>query len=88
MSTSAGCSLSMSNRPDTCDSLHVTSLASDVVSRAVIFFSRYLLLDIPHIFCGMPLLQSRDSCKYINFNELLWNYENLKTRPFYEIFIL
>ena len=63
-----------------CDSLHVTSLASDVVSRAAIFLSRYLLLDIPQ------LLWSRGSYAYINFNELLWNYENLtslKIRTFY-----
>ena len=88
MSASAGCSLSMNNHPDTCDSLHVTNLASDGVSRAVIFFSRYSLLDIPHLFSGTPLLRSRDSCMYINFNELLWNYENLIIRPFYEIFTM
>ena len=33
-------SLSMSNRPDTCDSLHVTNLASDVVSIAAILHLR------------------------------------------------
>ena len=35
-SARAGCSLSMSNRPDTCDSLHVINFASDVVSIAAI----------------------------------------------------
>ena len=40
---------SMSNRPDTCDSLHVINLASDVVSIAAIYFFRgisYLTLCI------------------------------------------
>ena len=34
MSARTGCSLSMSNRPGTCDSLHVANLALDVVSIA------------------------------------------------------
>ena len=34
------CSLSMSKRPDTCDSLHVTYLALDVVSIAAILLLR------------------------------------------------
>ena len=45
----AGCSLSMSNCSDTCDSLHVINLASDVVSIAAIYFFRgisYLTLCI------------------------------------------
>ena len=33
-SACAGCSLSMINHPDTCDSLHVINFASDVVSIA------------------------------------------------------
>ena len=41
MSACAGCSLSMRNRPDTCDSLHVINLALDVVSIAAILLSRY-----------------------------------------------
>ena len=65
----------MSNHPDTCDSLHVTSLASNVVSKAAIFLSRYSLLDILHLFSSTPLLWSRGDFMYINFNELLWNYE-------------
>ena len=40
-SASAGCSLSLNNCPDTCDSLHVINLASDVVSVAAILLSRY-----------------------------------------------
>ena len=36
----AGCSLSMSNRPNTCDCLHIINLASDVVSIAAIYFFR------------------------------------------------
>ena len=39
VSASAGCSLSMSNRPDTCDSLHVINLVSDGVSIAAILLS-------------------------------------------------
>ena len=38
----ASCSLSMSNRPDTCDSLHVINLALDVVSIAAILLLRYI----------------------------------------------
>ena len=41
--------LSTSNRPDTCDSLHVINLASDVVSIAAVYFFRgisYLTLHI------------------------------------------
>ena len=48
-SVRAGCSLSLSNHPDTCDSLHVINLASDVVSIAAIYFFRgisYLTLCI------------------------------------------
>ena len=67
MSARAGCSLSMSNRSDTCDSLHVINLASDVVSIAAILLSRYWLLDASHLFSGMPLC----SYTYINFNKLL-----------------
>ena len=40
VSACAGCSLSMSNRPDTRDSLHVTNLALDVVLIAAIFHFR------------------------------------------------
>ena len=40
-SARTSCSLSMSNCPDTCDSLHVTNLASDVVSIVAILLSRY-----------------------------------------------
>ena len=36
MSVCAGCSLSMSNHPDTCNSLYVTNLALDVASIAAI----------------------------------------------------
>ena len=39
--THAGCGLSMSNCPDTCDSLHVINLASDVVSIAAVLLARY-----------------------------------------------
>ena len=47
MSARAGCSPSMSNCSDTCDSLYVTNLASDVVSIAAILHSRsYLMLCI------------------------------------------
>ena len=41
-SASAGCSLSMSNYLDTCDSLHVINLALDVVSIAAILLLRYI----------------------------------------------
>ena len=40
---------SLINRPDTCDSLHVMNLASDVLSIAAIYFFRgisYLMLRI------------------------------------------
>ena len=40
-SARARCSLSISNCPSTCDSLHVINLASDVVSIAAILLSRY-----------------------------------------------
>ena len=47
MSACAGCSPSMSNCPDTFESLHVTNLASDVVSIAAILHSlSYLMLCI------------------------------------------
>ena len=41
VSARAGCGLSMSNRPDTCDSLDVINLASDAVSIAAILLWRY-----------------------------------------------
>ena len=50
----AGCSLSLSNRPDTCDNLHVINLALDVVSVAAIYFFQdisYLTLRIYLMAC-------------------------------------
>ena len=40
-SAHAGCSLSMSNCPDICDSLHVINLASDVAYIAAVLLSRH-----------------------------------------------
>ena len=99
-SAHASCSHSMSNHPDTCDSLHVTNLALDVVSIAAILHSRSWLIDVSGLFSGMlhgmPLLWSGDNYTHINFDKLLWNYKFIiiqkftftEIRPFYKIFIL
>ena len=87
-SAHAGCSLSMSNRPDTCDSLHVINLTSDVQY----FFrgkrvSRYILAMylMPRIyFVARHYAWSRGSYMYINFNELLWNYEFIITKIYFQ----
>ena len=51
-SARVGCSLSLSNCPDTCDSLHDVNLVSDVVSIAAMHFFNYLMLHI--YFSGTP----------------------------------
>ena len=47
----------MSNHPDTCDSLHVTNLALDVVPIAAIHANTSLevLLGTSHLFSNTPL---------------------------------
>ena len=53
-SARAGCSLSMSNYPDTCDSLHVINLALDVFIAAILLlrYISYLMLCIYLVACN------------------------------------
>ena len=53
-------SISVSNCPDTCDSLHVTKLASDVVPIATMYANisfeiLLILFDALHLFSDTPL---------------------------------
>ena len=78
-------SLSMSNHLDTCDSLHVINLASDVVSIAAILllrYTRYISYLMLHIYLAARHY-CHGSCKYIYFYELLWNYEFIITKIYF-----
>ena len=85
---------SMSNRPDTCDSLHVINLASDVVSIAAIYFFRgisYLTLCIYLVACHYGHVAA--ICILILTNcygitNLLQKFNFTDNQTFYNIFIL